>query len=49
MRTRLTPEAGKTHRKSFSTKVKNAQIAEWEKATGQVNMKVCQTNWNTNK
>ncbi len=33
--TRLSPEGGKTHRKSFSKKVKDDAIAEWEKQTGQ--------------
>jgi len=32
---RLTPEQGRAHRRGFSTKVKNQQIAEWENQTGQ--------------
>lgn len=32
---RLTPEEGRVHRRKFSTSVKNKQIAEWERQTGQ--------------
>jgi len=32
---RLSTEAGETHRRLFTQRVKNAQIAEWERQTGQ--------------
>jgi hypothetical protein len=33
--TRLSSAAGAAHRRGFTTRVKNAQIAEWERQTGQ--------------